>query len=286
MQPLRDFCAVTLAINLPGPVAAAHLSELGASVTKVEPPSGDPVGLGTPKLYRRLTRGQKIVTADLKTDAGRNTLFGLLSSADLLLTSSRPAALDRLGLAWSVLHTQFPKLCQVAIVGFPAPLQNRPGHDLTYQAQHGLLAPPNLPKALIADLGGAQNAVIAAVGALLARERGQGASYTEVSLADAAHEFSLPLRYGLTASSGILGGAFAGYGVYETNDGWVAVGCLEPHFRAGLAREFNLPELTHAALQQVFRSRTSEEWEHWGAEHDLPIEALRNPQPVEEEMSP
>ncbi len=40
MQLLDDVRVVSLAINLPGPLAAARLAEFGASVTKIEPPSG------------------------------------------------------------------------------------------------------------------------------------------------------------------------------------------------------------------------------------------------------
>lgn len=40
MQPLIGVTVVSLAVNLPGPLAAARLAELGAAVTKVEPATG------------------------------------------------------------------------------------------------------------------------------------------------------------------------------------------------------------------------------------------------------
>jgi len=46
--PLWGVRVVTLAVNVPGPVAAARLCELGASVTKVEPPGGDPLEAVSP----------------------------------------------------------------------------------------------------------------------------------------------------------------------------------------------------------------------------------------------
>jgi alpha-methylacyl-CoA racemase len=48
---------VSLAFNLPGPVAAAALRDLGASVVKVEPPRGDPLAIVSPKWYADLKRG-------------------------------------------------------------------------------------------------------------------------------------------------------------------------------------------------------------------------------------
>src|SRR4029450_14139457 len=95
---------------------------------------------------------QQAVTLDLNRVADRVRLDELLEPADLLLTSSRPGALARLALAWAELHARFHRLCQVAIVGHPAPYQDRPGHDLTYAGAHGLVVPPDLPHTPLADL--------------------------------------------------------------------------------------------------------------------------------------
>ncbi len=192
------------------------------------------------------------------------------------LTSSRPGALARLGLAWAELHARFPRLCQVAIVGYPAPDQERPGHDLTYTAEHSLVVPPNLPRTLVADLGGAELATTAAVALLLARERGGEAGYAEVALADAASAFAAAVRHGATAPGGSLGGGNPAYGIYPARDGWVAVAALEPHFRQRLAEQLGLDELTHEALTDAFRARTADEWEAWAGEHDLPLGAVKD----------
>src|SRR5262245_65251204 len=132
LSPLRHVRAVNLGTNLPGPVAAARLVELGATVTKVEPPDGDPVELVAPALYAELARGQDVVRLDLKTPDGRSELDRLLAGADVLLTSSRPSALARLGLGRDELAQRHPHLVHVAIVGRPEPEQELAGHDLTY----------------------------------------------------------------------------------------------------------------------------------------------------------
>jgi alpha-methylacyl-CoA racemase len=271
MRALDGIRAVSLAVNVPGPTAAARLVALGASVTKVEPPGGDPLATAHPAWYDELRSGQQVLTLDLKQAADHAILDELLKAADLLLTSSRPPALARLGLAWPGLHARFPRLCQVAIVGYPAPDQDRAGHDLTYAAAHGLVLPPGLPRTLVADLGGAQLATTAAVALLLARERGREAGYAEVALADAAAEFAAPLRYGATAQDGPLGGGLPQYGLYQAREGWVAVAALEPQFERRLATELGLDELTHDALATAFRTRSAEDWEAWGREHDLPL---------------
>src|SRR5215213_4494077 len=153
-KPLRGIQVLTLAVNVPGPATAARLCELGATVVKVEPPEGDPLARANPDWYEALVSGQKVIRLNLKETDGRDRLQELLEESDLLLTSTRPAALERLGLGWTELHDRYPQLSQTAIVGYPAPKDDVPGHDLTYLAGFGLLDPPEMPRTLLADLAG------------------------------------------------------------------------------------------------------------------------------------
>ena len=145
---LQGIRIVSLALNAPGPVAAARLTQLGAEVVKVEPPTGDATSRFAPEWYASLCRGQKVLRLDLKDTAGREQFDALLAQADLLLASFRPSALRRLGLDWEALHARHPRLCFVGIIGDRPPLEERSGHDLTYQADCGLLRPPRMPATL------------------------------------------------------------------------------------------------------------------------------------------
>jgi len=274
-QPLADASVVNLGVNVPAPVAAWRLAELGATVTKVEPPAGDPLELVSPAWHAQLTHGQTVVRLDLKERTGRQGLERLLADSDLLLTSSRPSALARLGLARSELEARFPRLLQVAIVGHGAPRQDVAGHDLTYVAHAGLATPPRLPLTLLADLGGAERAVTAALALLHGRDRGDSTRSAEVALADAADYYAAPLRFGLTTPEGPLGGGSSVYRFYEAKGGWVAVAALEPHFRARLVAELGLDDEAGAPLEERFRERTPSEWEAWAAALDLPLTAVR-----------
>jgi crotonobetainyl-CoA:carnitine CoA-transferase CaiB-like acyl-CoA transferase len=275
MKPLENVRVLTLAVNLPGPLAVARLCQLGAAAVKVEPPAGDPLAQVCPGWYRALHAGLEVHRLDLKSAEGRARLDPWLAAADLLVTAMRPAALGRLGLSWAELHTRYPRLCQVAIVGSPPPREDLAGHDLTYQAHAGLLTPPHLPRACVADLAGAQEAVSAALALILARERGQGSPYATVSLARAAEWCAEPLRQGLTAPGGALGGGLPGYQLYRAREGWVAVAALEPHFLRRLVGELGLACASGKDFERVFLTRTAEEWERWGAEHDVPVAAVR-----------
>ena len=186
----------------------------------------------------------------------------------------RPAALQRLSLGWPTLHTRYPQLCQVALVGYAPPDEDRAGHDLTYQATVGLVSPPALPRTLLSDLAAAERMVSTATSLLLARDRGRGGGYARVVLADVAREYSAPLHYGLTSTGGILGGGFAGYQLYETADGWVAVAALEPHFMKRLQGELGLEGGAADEWESVFRTRAATEWETWADARDLPIVAV------------
>jgi alpha-methylacyl-CoA racemase len=248
---------------------------MGASVIKVELPGGDPLARMCPGYYGDLGSGQEVVCLDLKDPQDRASLDGWLEGTDLLLTASRPAALGRLGLSWPELHAGFPHLCQVAIVGHPPPKEDAPGHDLTYQACFGTLSPPGMPPVLVADLAGAEQAVSAALSLLFARERGQGVGYEQGALSEAARSFAEPLRQGLTASGGILGGGFPGYGLYRAREGHVALATLEPHFWERLLQELEVKG-DRRELERIFETKTAEQWEEWATERDLPLAAVRH----------
>ncbi len=275
MATLEGMRVVNLALNLPGPEAARRLRTLGATVVKVEPPAGDPMASYHAGWYRDLAADQTVMRLDLKTSHDRERLGRLLVKADLLITASRPAALARLGLDWTRLQRDCPRLSQVAIVGYPAPRQNEAGHDLTYQATLGLLTPPHMPRTLLADMAGAEMAVSAALALLLARERGEGPGYAEVALSEAASAMAEPLRYETTLPGANLGGGVPEYNLYEAQKGWVAVAALEPHFKKRL--ETALGIRTADDYRRVFATRPAEDWQAWGQQQDVPIVALREP---------
>ncbi len=275
MKPLLGIKVLAVTINLPGPLAASRLCELGADVTKIEPPGGDPLEHFRPAWYRQVVEGLTVFQLDLKQSTERDWLSELLDQSDLLLTSSRPSSLQRLGLSWETLHERYPRLCQVAIVGYPAPQEDRPGHDLNFQASCGLVTPPQLPRTLLADLVGSKDAVTAAMGLLFGRERGQDAGYAQVSLAEVAKECALPLEHRFTTPDGELGGSLPGYNLYECQDGWIALAALESQFWKRLVDELGIDEPRRQDLGKVFSQRSADEWEQWAVDRVLPVVAVR-----------
>jgi alpha-methylacyl-CoA racemase len=272
---LQGVKIVSLALNVPGPVAAARLAKLGAEVIKVEPPTGDATSRVAPAWYESLCLGQTVFRLDLKAPDGQVQLDELLASADLLLASFRPSALQRLGLDWESLHARHPKLCFVGIIGYPTPQQERTGHDLTYQGDLGLLRPPQMPATLFIDLAGAERAVSMAFALLNQAARKSKAGCAWVSLYECACDLAGPLKAGLTSDGALLGGGYPLYGFYQANDGWIAIAALEPHFAERLLSELDLRKADRPELERIFLQRSAAAWESWAAERDLPLVALR-----------
>jgi len=272
---LQGIKIVSLALNAPGPVAAARLTRLGAEVTKVEPPSGDAASRAAPAWYESLCEGQTVLRLDLKSPDGRAQLDTMLAEADLLLASFRPSALQRLGLDWKSLHARHPRLCFVGVIGYPPPLEERTGHDLTYQSDFGLLRPPEMPPTLFVDLAGAERAVSMALALLNRAARKGEAGCAWVSLHECARDLAAPVRAGLTSPGGLLGGGYPLYGFYQASDGWVAIAALEPHFVERLLSELGLKKADRAELERIFLERSAAEWESWAVERDLPLVAVR-----------
>ena len=277
MNLLQGLRVVTTALNLPGPAACARLRDLGATVAKIEPPAGDPFEAFCPSWYRRLHQGLEVGRLDLKSETGRHAMANLLTGADLLVTAQRASALERLGLGAAHLGVAYPRLCHVAITGHAPPHDELPGHDLTYLAEHGLVAPPAMPATLFADMAGAERAVSTALALVIARARTGKGEARLVALADAAAMLAQPLHEGLTRDGALLGGGFAGYNLYAARSGWVAVAALEPHFARRLAERFALREITIESLRELFAAHDAEYWEKWARDHDLPIVAVRIP---------
>lgn len=295
-RPLNGVRVLDLTRLIPGAFATLMLAELGAEVIKVEDPkSGDPTRDLPPSLdghglyHRLLNRGKKSVALDLRVPASRATLDRLIDSADVMIESFRPATARAIGVSADQVRATRPRLIHCAITGYgqSGPYAERPGHDLNYVAEAGLLNADrphatDLPRMFIADVGGgAMSAVTAILAALFARERtGEGAAL-DISMHDAVvYWMMLPAaRELLAGGASAIGelptcGDHACYNLYETKDGRrMALGALEPKFWQRFCEAIGRPDL---ALRQstgpvdqralidevraVFRQRTCDEW--------------------------
>ena len=190
-----------------GPHATMLLADLGATVWKLEPPDGDETrGWGPPfwgdpadrrsAYFAAVNRNKRSIVVNLKTDAGREVLDRLADRADLLMHNYLPSVAERLGLGPDRLRARHPGLVVSVVGGFPGtgPMAERPAYDLVAQAWSGQMAvtgepgggPIKIGVGLLDLLAGLE-AAVAALAALMARERSPGAgAHTSVSLVEAA----------------------------------------------------------------------------------------------------
>jgi alpha-methylacyl-CoA racemase len=284
MKALKGVRVLSLSLNLPGPAALMRCKAMGATCIKLEPPSGDPMGLYNPSAYAELHTGVRIAKADLKTELGQRALHRELAKTDVLLTSFRPSALKKLGLVWKDLHKQYPQLSVVAIVGAPGARAEEPGHDLTYMAENDLVPGLELPASLYADMGGSLMATEAVLQAVLAQRTKSKGIYLEIALSEAAAYIGLPRTWGLTKPGAAVGGGHAGYKVYACKDGRVAVAALEPHFAASLCalaginmesmKTMFLPQ-THQTIDAWMATKTRKQLDVLAVKHDIPLHTLK-----------
>jgi len=269
---LTGLRVVTMALNLPGPAACSRLRDWGARVTKVEPPAGDPFATFCPAWYAQLHHGVDVHRVDLKASSGVERMHAWLADADVLVTAQRPSALERLGFRGEALRKRHPHLCHAELVGHAGDGAETPGHDLTYLAENGLVTPPAMPATLFADMAGAERLVAGVLALVRKRDHDHGrGAHLAVALADAAHWLALPRAHGLTRPDALLGGGYAGYNLYATRDGWIALAALEPHFAQRLATTLGVAELSHAALKTAFAGEPSSHWLELARQHDLPL---------------
>jgi crotonobetainyl-CoA:carnitine CoA-transferase CaiB-like acyl-CoA transferase len=200
--PLAGFRVLDLTTFLSGPLATRSLASLGATVVKVEPPTGDPTraGWGVPggsdvpsPFWLGLHRDRQGIVLDLKAEAGRAAFLDLVERADAVVENFRPGVMPRLGLDAATLHERNPRLVSCSLTGFGSegPFSQLAAIDGPVQAFSGLLEltgaggelGPPIPMQ-VCDIAGASYAAQAVLAGLLHRERtGQG-SHSDLSLVE------------------------------------------------------------------------------------------------------
>ncbi|HEX5461508.1 MAG TPA: CoA transferase [Steroidobacteraceae bacterium] len=303
---LSGIKVIDATLFLPGPMLTVMMADQGAEVIKIEPPEGDPARSQGPFearqsiWFRSLNRGKRSVTLDLKSAAGRASLWQLLADADVFVESFRPGAMARLGFGHDTVGARCPRLvyCSISAFGQHGPLARHPAHDLAVQALSGFLSvndgpdgTPVVPGAPAADMAAGLTALGGILMALLGRERTGRGDYLDVAMFDSllpwcAHIVGAAIAGGTaprSAEQRSLGGA-AFYQVYRTADGrHVVLAGRELKFAVQLLNALGRPDLIPLAdepagepqrplvefLRATFAQRTRDEWTAWFAERDV-----------------
>jgi len=261
---LHGLRVVEIAHDIAGPYCGKLLAELGAEVTKIEPPAGDPLRTWGPfpggearpdrsGLFTYLNAGKQGVTLELEAGTDLPAVRSLLESADVLIDGLASEALDRCGLDHRTLHAIRPDLVVVRISNFgqDGPWRDRAATPLTLQAASGWITskdperPPVQAGARIPEyIAGAY----AALGALTALRARSIESVTEVDVSMLESFLSaLPYpmlifeklrRLGLPTNSR----AAPILGVVDAADGRIGINCLTGQHWLDACALLGLPE--------------------------------------------
>jgi alpha-methylacyl-CoA racemase len=273
-KPLDGVRVLDLSRLLPGPYASLVLSDLGADVVKVEDPEpGDYLRKVSPGMFAALNRGKRSLVLDLKRSDGAASFRQLAAHADVLLESFRPGVLERLGFSDLIADPGQLVICRISGFGQVGPWRDRAGHDIGYAAVAGIVSRNGgVPAVQLGDLfGGAQNAVIGVLAALLERERTGRGRVVDVAMAQGVTGLLLPHLGELPGTpENMLDGSRPCYRVYACKGGGAyALGALEPKFWDRFCDAVARPEWSDRALDvslvreadALFATRTREEWD-------------------------
>ncbi len=196
--PLDGIRVLDLTRYLAGPFATMLLADYGADVVKIESPTGRefrrPGAKRDSYFFLSANRNKRSVALDLRVEAGRRVILGMVERADVVIENFRPGVMESLGLGATHLRSLNPRLiyCGISGLGASGPYRDRPGFDQIAQGMSGFMSltgteesGPTRAGIAIGDLLGGLFAAHGIQLALLARERSGEGQVVETSLLEA-----------------------------------------------------------------------------------------------------
>ena len=185
--PLSGIRVLEFGHMVMGPSCGMILADMGAEVIKVEPNGkGDKtryLGAFGTGFHSTFNRNKKSIAIDLKSELGKQAIFDLIKSADVVTENFREGSLEKQGLGYEELKKVNPSIVYCSMKGFlNGPYQHRTALDEVVQMMGGLAFMTGLPGkplragASVNDIMGGMFGAIAILGALVKRrETGEGA---------------------------------------------------------------------------------------------------------------
>jgi alpha-methylacyl-CoA racemase len=256
MGPLHGVKAIELAGIGPVPFCGMVLGDLGADVVLVERalPAGSAGEIADAGILRRNRRS---IVLDLKRSEAVEILLRLVSDADILYEGMRPGVAERLGVGPDACLAINPALVYGRMTGWgqDGPMAQRAGHDINYISVGGALHAigrevPTPPLNLVGDFGGGAMLLLVGLLSALTEARSSGVGQVvDVAMYEGANLLMTMFweqfgqgRWLDERAANVLDGGAPFSDAYRCSDGrWVAVGAIEPQFRAELLRGLGVP---------------------------------------------
>ncbi|MCM3715520.1 CoA transferase [Alkalihalobacillus oceani] len=251
-KPLKGLTVLDFSQFLSGPSAGLRLADLGARVIKVEKKgTGDICRTlyisnteleGESTLFHAINRNKESIELDLKNEEDAEIVKALIKKADIMIENFRPGVMERLGLDYQSVKAYHEKIIYGEITGYgnEGPWRDKPGQDLLVQSLSGLTwlngndGDPPLPFGLsIIDMIAGEQLTQGILAAMVRRAVSGKGAYVQVSLLEAIvdlqfellttylqDDHQLPVRSKVNNAHPYIA---APYGIYETQDGYLAL---------------------------------------------------------------
>jgi len=266
--PLEGIRVADFSRLLPGPWCAQFLSDLGASVVKVEMPGTGDMSRHNPPLFddtsvyfNSVNGGKQGIALNMALPEGREIAHRLIEASDVVIESFRPGVARKLGIDYETVEKVNSRAVYCSISGFgqDGPLAHISGHDLVIQSLAGFMTlgtpdgeVPQVPGFQAADYAGAAMACIGILSGLMNRDRNGKGCNIDLSMFDSLFAMCNITQTGAMAKAAgeenpSLMEAWGGnprYGTYATRDGKaVAVALLETRLWRSFCEAIGRPDL-------------------------------------------
>lgn len=272
--PLAGLQLVESCRRIQGPLAGHLLACLGAEVTRIEPPGGDPLRAMPPlsgevsARFDALNRLKRVTEIDIRTAEGRQQVYQLTRLADVFLHNWAPGKAEALRLDAATLRADHPALIYAYAGGWgPQHGPDLPGTDFMAQAWSGVAEAIGRAAGVaggslftVLDVLGGVVAAQGVVAALLQRQLTGAGGQVETSLLGAASLLCADsLSRLLTGLPAVTPAANALQAVFSTRQGRLAIDCPDrPH----LLRALQLPaDTTPTQLADHLLGQSAEVWQ-------------------------
>ena len=249
---LEDILVVDFSQFLSGPSASLRLADMGAQVIKIEKPGtgdicrqlyvSDVMIEGESTIFHAINRNKQSYAADLKNPGHLEKVKQILAKADVMMHNFRPGVMERIGLDYETVKNINPSIVYAEVNGYgiEGPWKDLPGQDLLLQAASGLTwlsnnndeSPTPMGVAVVDIMAGTHIAQGILAALYKKAIKGEGA-LVQVSMFESILDFQfevltcyyndgnqLPVRSAVNSGHAYIA---APYGIYKTNDGYIAL---------------------------------------------------------------
>lgn len=253
--------------------------------------------------FNALSRNKKSIALNLKAEGALGIFYELAKRSDVVVEGFRYGVTKRLGIDYDTLKRINPSLICCGLTGYgqDGPYRDLVGHDIDFIAMGGVLSllakkgeAPAIPGNIVADSAGGLQAAFGILSAIIARQRTGKGQFVDASLHDSvlsllAHTLSWSYATGQSSvgqGEHSMTGFYPFYDTYKTSEGkFISIGCLEPWLYENLCRTLGREDLipcrlaedeqtrgkVRNAFQQIFRTKTRDEWFDILSKHDIAV---------------